>query len=439
MKMINNRNDNVNTRNLVVDILLAVTRDGEFSHIAIRDVLDKYRYLPKQDRAFITRLSQGTLERMIELDAIINQFSKTKVKKMKPVIAVILRSGVYQLKYMDSVPDSAACNEAVKLTVKRGFSGLKGFVNGVMRNIARNLDQIKLPDADKEPEKYLSVRYSVPEWIVARFIRQYGKEACEKSLEAFLQPHPTSVQVDTDRISMEEITASLQAQGITVTQNPEIKRALFLSGYEALDEIEEFENGLLYVQDTASMLAVELAAPKTGDTVIDVCAAPGGKSVYAARMIDETGHVESRDLTEYKVEMIEDNIERCQLSNMTAKVWDATEFDASAEEKADVVIADLPCSGLGVIGTKTDIKYNASEEKIQELAALQQEILQVVCRYVKPDGTLLYSTCTMTKEENEENVHKFLETHTEFELEQMRQCFPYEGCDGFFMAKMHRK
>lgn len=439
MKMINNRNDNVNTRNLVVDILLAVTRDGEFSHIAIRDVLDKYRYLPKQDRAFITRLSQGTLERMIELDAIINQFSKTKVKKMKPVIAVILRSGVYQLKYMDSVPDSAACNEAVKLTVKRGFSGLRGFVNGVMRNIARNLDQIKLPDADKEPEKYLSVRYSVPEWIVARFIRQYGKEACEKSLEAFLQPHPTSVQVDTDRISMEEITASLQAQGITVTQNPEIKRALFLSGYEALDEIEEFENGLLYVQDTASMLAVEMAAPKPGDTVIDVCAAPGGKSVYAARMIGETGHVESRDLTEYKVEMIEDNIERCQLSNMTAKVWDATEFDASAEEKADVVIADLPCSGLGVIGTKTDIKYNASEEKIQELAALQQEILQVVCRYVKPDGTLLYSTCTMTKEENEENVHKFLETHTEFELEQMRQCFPYERCDGFFMAKMHRK
>ena len=439
MKMINNRSDNVNTRNLVVDILLAVTRDGEFSHIAIRDVLDKYRYLPKQDRAFITRLSQGTLERMIELDAIINQFSKTKVKKMKPVIAVILRSGVYQLKYMDSVPDSAACNEAVKLTVKRGFSGLKGFVNGVMRNIARNLDQIKLPDADKEPEKYLSVRYSVPEWIVARFIRQYGKEACEKSLEAFLQPHLTSVQVDTDRISMEEITASLQAQGITVTQNPEIKRALFLSGYEALDEIEEFENGLLYVQDTASMLAVELAAPKPGDTVIDVCAAPGGKSVYAARMIGETGHVESRDLTEYKVEMIEDNIERCQLSNMTAKVWDATEFDASAEEKADVVIADLPCSGLGVIGTKTDIKYNASEEKIQELAALQQEILQVVCRYVKPDGTLLYSTCTMTKEENEENVHKFLETHTEFELEQMRQCFPYERCDGFFMAKMHRK
>ena len=187
------------------------------------------------------------------------------------------------------------------------------------------------------------------------------------------------------------------------------------------------------------MLAVELAAPKAGDQVIDVCAAPGGKSVYAARMIGADGHVEARDLTEYKVEMIEDNIDRCQLSNMEAKVWDAREFDPSAEEKADVVIADLPCSGLGVIGTKTDIKYNASEEKIAELAALQQEILGVVCRYVKAGGTLLYSTCTMTKEENEDNVHKFLAEHADFELEQMRQCFPYEGCDGFFMAKMHRK
>lgn len=437
--MTKGKSDNVNTRNLVVDILLAVTRDGEFSHIAIRDVLDKYRYLPKQDRAFITRLSQGTIERMIELDAIINQFSKTKVKKMKPVIAAILRSGVYQLKYMDSVPDSAACNEAVKLTVKRGFGGLKGFVNGVMRNIARNMEQIRYPDARKEPVSYLSVKYSVPEWLVQRFTAQYGAEACEKSLAAYLMPHPTSVQVDTHRISMDEIMDSLEKQGVTVTRNPQVERALFLSGYEALDEIEEFENGLLYVQDTASMLAVELAAPRPGDTVIDVCAAPGGKSVYAARMIGAEGHVEARDLTDYKVEMIEDNIDRCQLSNMTAKVWDARVFDEAAEKKADVIIADLPCSGLGVIGTKTDIKYNASEEKIAELAALQQEILDVVCRYVRPEGTLLYSTCTMTKEENEDNVQKFLESHEGFELEQMRQYFPYEGCDGFFMAKMRRR
>ena len=220
--MTNGRSDNVNTRNLVVDILLAVTRDGAFSHIAIRDVLDKYRYLPKQDRAFITRLSQGTIERMIELDAIINQFSKTKVKKMKPVIAAILRSGVYQLKYMDSVPDSAACNEAVKLTVKRGFGGLKGFVNGVMRTIARNMDQIRYPDAEKEPVRYLSVKYSVPEWLVQRFTEQYGAEACERSLAAYLMPHPTSGQGDTDRSAVEASIASLEQQGITVKRNEQV-------------------------------------------------------------------------------------------------------------------------------------------------------------------------------------------------------------------------
>ena len=435
----NSRSDNVNTRNLVVDILLAVTRDGAFSHIAIRDVLDKYRYLPKQDRAFITRLSQGTIERMIELDAIINQFSKTKVKKMKPVIAAILRSGVYQLKYMDSVPDSAACNEAVKLTVKRGFGGLKGFVNGVMRTIARNMDQIRYPDAEKEPVRYLSVKYSIPEWLVQRFTEQYGAEACERSLAAYLMPHPTSVQVDTDRSSVEEIIASLEQQGITVRRNEQVERALFLSGYEALDEIEEFENGLLYVQDTASMLAVELAAPKQGDHVIDVCAAPGGKSIHLAEMLDGTGSVESRDLTGYKTGLIEENISRYQIKNMTTKVWDATVPDESAEDTADVLVADLPCSGLGVLRKKTDIRYKMSRGQQEELEALQRRILDTVCSYVKKDGIMVYSTCTINPGENQENVAWFLGKHPEFELLDMEQIYPgTQVGDGFFYARLRR-
>ena len=452
----NSRSDNVNTRNLVVDILLAVTRDGAFSHIAIRDVLDKYRYLPKQDRAFITRLSQGTIERMIELDAIINQFSKTKVKKMKPVIAAILRSGVYQLKYMDSVPDSAACNEAVKLTVKRGFGGLKGFVNGVMRTIARNMDQIRYPDAEKEPVRYLSVKYSIPEWLVQRFTEQYGAEACERSLAAYLMPHPTSVQVDTDRSSVEEIIASLEQQGITVRRNEQVERALFLSGYEALDEIEEFENGLLYVQDTASMLAVELAAPKQGDHVIDVCAAPGGKSVYAARMIGEQGHVEARDLTEYKVGLIEENIARMELENIHAVCRDATVPDEAWKEKADIVLADLPCSGLGVFGKKPDLKYRVKEEDLKELAGLQRKILENAQAMVKKGGTLLYSTCTIDPMQNEENVLWFLKKYPQFSLNSIREklcpqlaeSVEEEGCiqllpgihcsDGFFIARLKK-
>ena len=430
--------EKVNTRDLVVDILLAVTRDGEFSHIAIRNVLDKYRYLPKQDRAFITRVSQGTLERMTEIDYIINQFSKTKVNKMKPVIRSIIRSGVYQLKYMDAVPDSAACNEAVKLAGKRGFSGLKGFVNGVLRNISRNLDRVEYPDEQKNPAEALSVRYSMPQWLVERFLKQYGQERCIHILDAFLREKSTSIRVNTESISVEELQASLESQGIWVKKNSMLPYALFITGYEALDGIPEFEEGLFYVQDTASMMVAETASPKPGDFVLDVCAAPGGKSVHMAQLLSGTGMVEDRDLTEYKAEMIRENAERCRISNLRVKVWDALIFDESMEQQADVVIADLPCSGLGVIGTKTDIKYKISEEKIHSLCELQSRILDVVHRYVKPQGILMYSTCTMTPEENDIQVSQFLLRHPEYTLLSQRQLLPDEGCDGFFIAKLQK-
>ena len=190
----------VNDRELILEILLAVTRDGEYSHIALRNVLENYQYLDKSERAFITRVTEGTLERMIELDYIINQFSKTKVNKMKPVIRTIIRSAVYQLKYMDSVPDSAVCNEAVKLAGKRGFSGLKGFVNGVLRNISRNLDNVKYPDKS-DTVKWLSVMYSMPEWIITEWLKNYDREMVEKMLQAFLAERPTTIRCNLSQIS----------------------------------------------------------------------------------------------------------------------------------------------------------------------------------------------------------------------------------------------
>lgn len=430
--------EQVNTRNLVVDILLEVTGNGEFSHVVIRNVLDKYRYLPHRDRAFIKRLSEGTLERMIELDYIINLFSKTKVNKMKPVIRAILRSGVYQLLYMDAVPDAAVCNEAVKLAAKRGFSGLKGFVNGVLRTIARKREEIAWPSVENEPVRALSVRYSMPEWIVERFLEQYGTARTADILQAFLSRKDTCVRVDVSRIAPEEMIASLKRQGIRVEQDERLPYALHIDGYDTLDDIREFEEGLLYVQDIASMMVAELSGVKKDDFVLDVCAAPGGKSIHIAQMLGGTGMVEARDVTDYKVAMLEENIERCGVSNMRAMCRDACQPDPSMESRADLVIADLPCSGLGVIGAKTDIKYNASLEKIRELAALQRQILEVVHRYVKPGGTLMYSTCTMTPEENQENVKWFLANHPEFHQKQERQFLPDEGCDGFFIAGLIR-
>ena len=431
--------EQINPRNLVIDILLAVNRDGEFSHIAVREVLDKYRYLPHRDRAFIKRVSEGTIERQIEMDYIISQFSDIKIKKMKPVIRAILESGVYQIFYMDAVPDSAVCNEAVKLAVKRGFAGLKGFVNGVLRSIIRNRETIIWPSREQEPLRAASVRYSMPEWIVKLFFGQFGQERSIHILEAFLDKHSTCIRVDINKRSPEEVKRSLEGQGISVFPVEGVPEAFYIDGYDTLDEIPEFEAGILYVQDVSSMMVAKKALEDCSGRhlfVLDVCAAPGGKSIHMAQLLGDSGMVEARDLTEYKTGMIEENRERCGIRNIRTKVWDALLFDASMEEAADIVIADLPCSGLGVAGGKTDLKYKVLPGQIPELAALQRSILSVVRRYVKPGGILMYSTCTVTEEENQNNMAWFLRSFPEFSLEEERQYLPDEGCDGFYIAKL---
>ena len=437
------------TRELVLGILLEVTRDGEYSHIALRNVLNKYQYLDKKERAFITRVTEGTLEHMIEIDYIINQFSSTKVNKMKPVIRCILRSAVYQLKYMDSIPDSAVCNEAVKLAEKKGFRNLKGFVNGVLRNIARNLDSLTYPDD-------LSIQYSMPEWILNQWLKEYDKATVETMLKDFQADKPTTIRVNLNQMSKEELTNSLKKEGVHVENHPYLPYALWISGYDYLADLESFQNGAFYVQDISSMLVSHIADPKEGDTVIDVCAAPGGKSLHMAELLKGTGYVEARDLTDYKVSLIQENIMRSGITNMSAVKWDATVLDEEKIESADIVIADLPCSGLGVLGKKTDLKYKTSEEIQKSLVALQREILSKVQAYVKPNGTLVYSTCTIQKDENKGNVMWFLENFQEFELvsikenlcEELQEDVEMEGClqflpgkhksDGFFIAKFRK-
>lgn len=437
--------DGVNIRELVLGILLSVTKEEEYSHIALSAVLDKYQYLSKQERSFITRVSEGTLENMIEIDYIINQFSKTKVNKMKPVIRCILRMSVYQLKYMDSVPDSAACNEAVKLAERKGFRNLKGFVNGVLRSVGRNIDNIEYPNEKEEPIYAMSVKYSIPAWILLQWSRDYGVDKAKSIARAFKKDRQTAIRVNLTKTTPEQLTESLTTQNITaesvkIKEYPDFDYAMRISGYDYLAGILEFQEGMFTVQDVSSMLVTHVAAPKPGDYVIDVCGAPGGKSLHAAELMQGEGMVEARDLTDYKVGFIEENIRRCGMQNVCAKQMDARVLDKDSIDKADLVIADLPCSGLGVLGKKTDIRYRMTEEKERSLAALQREILSVICQYVKPKGTLMYSTCTIDRMENEENTAWFLRQNPQFELVMERQIFPDEGeGDGFYMAKMIRK
>lgn len=444
----------VNERELVLGILLEITKNGEHEHIILRNTLSKYQYLEKRERAFITRVVEGTLEHMIEIDYIINQFSKVKVNKMKPVIRTIIRSAVYQILYMDSVPNSAVCNEAVKLAAKRGFVNLKGFVNGVLRNIDRNVSNIQYPGRENMLE-YMSIKYSMPMWILEKWQKSYDLETMEKMLQGFLEEKGTTIRCNLHRISKEELIQKLREEQVTVKEHPYLDYALEISGYDYLGDLESFEDGDFQVQDLSSMLVAEVAEPKEGDSVIDVCAAPGGKSLHIADKLRGTGHVEARDLTDYKVELIWDNIERAQVENMEAVKQDALVFDEASEEKAEIVIADLPCSGLGVIGEKADIKYNMTEPLQEELEKLQREILSVVHRYVKPGGTLVYSTCTINEGENIENVRWFLSQYPEFEQVSVESVLcdalkgsVKDGClqllpgihesDGFFIAKFHK-
>lgn len=403
----------MNLRELILDMLLEIERDGTYSNILIRNVLDKYDYLPPREKAFIKRTSEGTLERRIQLDYIIDTYSKVPVRKMKPLIRNLLRMSVYQIIFMDGVPDPAVCNEAVKLAGKRKFQSLKGFVNGVLRSIIREKSRINYPDRDKEPARYLSVLYSMPEFLIHMWIGDYGIKQTEIMIKAMLEIHPVTIRLKEQQGSktISELVREIEQSGAGITKHPYLPYAYNLTHMEGIHNIPGFEEGLITVQDVSSMLCVECAGIKEGDFVLDVCAAPGGKSTHAAEKLNGTGKVLARDISEEKTELIRENAERQHSENMIIEVYDACAYDDSLREKADVLIADLPCSGLGILGKKRDIKYNVTDSSLEELPLLQKRILAVVWQYVKAGGTLVYSTCTVQKKENEEIVRWFLDTY----------------------------
>ena len=469
-------------RALALDLLLEAERGTEYENTLLKGTLDKYDYLNGRDKAFLKRLVDGVTERQLQLDYILEQFSSLPVRKMKPLIRCVLRMGVYQILFMDGVPDSAACNEAVKLAKKRRFAQLSGFVNGVLRKLCSQKNALAWPDREKEPVRFLSVRYSMPEWIVRRWMEEYGAEKTEVMLKALLEKRPLTIRL-SERLSEKERESLLQAfreQGCNPVPHPlfgvepsEERPVYMLECAEGVASLPGFAEGAFAVQDAASMMAVECAGIRelvrhrrqeagTGPAeaaedlfVLDVCAAPGGKACQAAELLEGTGMVLARDLTEGKIAYIRDNAARLRLSNLHAQVWDARELDETILERADVVLADLPCSGLGVMGRKADIRYRVSPESLSGVAALQREILGTVWKYVKPGGLLLYSTCTLNREENENMAAWFWQQFPfmpkepaaslpascrEGEPEGCVRFLPGEnGTDGFFIACFRRK
>jgi 16S rRNA (cytosine967-C5)-methyltransferase len=333
---------------------------------------------------------------------------------------------------MDHTPDRAACDEAVKLAAKRGFSALTGFVNGILRNIARQKGQIPYPDSEKEPLRCLSVRYSLPEWLIEKWQQEYGLATTEAILGGLLAERPLTLRWRGGQ------PAPLQGWGENVVWRPHpyLDYAYELTGVDDVAALPGYGEGQFAIADAGSMLAVEMAGIKGGDHVVDVCAAPGGKALHAA---ETAAWVKARDISEAKCQMLRENAARLKQTNLDIAVHDATVYDESLHETADVLLADLPCSGLGVIARKPDIKYRATPVSLAETSELQRRILAVVWQYVKPGGALLYSTCTLNHDENAGMMAWFTANYP-FEIEEERTLLPgIDPTDGFYICRLRRK
>ena len=431
-------------REAALRALVACEQQGAWSDGFLKKIL-RTAGLDSRDAALTTRLCFGVLQNRLLLDHYLGKLSTVKLEKMEPAVRNALRLGAYQVLFLDRVPDHAAVSEAVDLARKGSKNPRSaGLVNGVLRSLVRQKDSL-------EPPEDPAVRYSHPRWLADLFTRRLGREEAAALMAADNGEPPTCAQVNTTKATVEAVADSLRAEGVEVTPHPWLPNCLLLSHTGSLEELTAFRDGLFYIQDAAAKLAVLAADPREGMDVLDACAAPGGKSFAAAIAMEGRGKVVSCDIHPHKMDLIRAGAKRLGLDCITAQVLDGKECKEEYLDGFDLVLADVPCSGLGIIRKKPDIRYK-DPKPLEGLPRVQKAILDNVCRYVKPGGVLLYATCTLLERENEDVVRAFLDKHKDFTLERfqlpgdfegaregMVTCWPHRhGTDGFFFAKLRR-
>lgn len=421
-------------RKTAYEVLLQIEKNQSYSNLELnRRIQERKPEAP----ALVRELVYGVLENRIYLDYLLAQLIPKGLSGVKKPVKVLLRLGLYQMIFMDSVPAYAAVNETVKLA-RKAAPGRDGFVNGVLRGYQRRKDTLALPDRSRDPKGYLSVRYSCDPWIVDLWTEQYGQAKAEAMLAAGNRRPALSIRVNLLRTSRQALAAILTDKGFSVWESEDSQRLLFVKG-SGLLETEAYSQGLFSVQDTASLLAAETLAPKPGETVYDVCAAPGGKTLAMAEMMENKGLIKAFDIYPHKLALIEREAARLGVSMIETAEKDGTAACRGLDRTADRVLVDGPCSGLGVIRRKPEIKYRAVDDQGRSLAEKQLQLLTEASRYVKPGGYLLYSTCTVNRIENEQTASRFLAENSDFQKESAQQLFPDEGeHDGFFICRMRR-
>ncbi|HJV67028.1 MAG TPA: 16S rRNA (cytosine(967)-C(5))-methyltransferase RsmB [Geomonas sp.] len=443
-----------NPRRAAFDILLRIEKERSFADILLDHELTK-GMITGADRGLLTELVYGVLRRQAALDHIIGQFSKQRIEKLEHVVRLLLRLGLYQMFYLDRVPVSAAVNETVNLA-KELAPRASGFINAILRNADRGRDRITYPDRETSPVQYLSVRYSHPAWLVAQWCEQLGIEDAEALAAAMAEPPPLTVRTNTLRVSRSELMERLSEEGVSCSETPWSADGLRLNHSGAITRLPSFQGGLFTVQDESSQLAPLFLDAQSGDRVLDACAAPGGKTTQIAQLMGDKGEILACDVSQKKLRMIKETCERLGISSVRTFAMDAT---APSNAIKDVtfakILVDAPCSGLGVIRRNPEGKWWKSAADLPPLATTQLAILENLSGYLEAGGTLLYATCSTTRQENEEVIDRFLERHPEFVAEDLRALFPSlaplftdrgffrswphrDGMDGFFAARLKK-
>lgn len=436
-----------NPRRVALDVLYEVENGGAYANIALNDFL---RQTPDsaERSAFITELVYGTLRMRGTVDYILSQFYSKPLQKLPLKILLILRMGVYQLCFMSRIPESAAVNESVKLAKKYGHQGTVSLTNAVLRNVARNKDSISYPDKDKNPVEFIAAVSSHPLWLVEEWVRRFGFADTLAMCEFDNQPAPFTMRVNTLRISRENALQKLSNAGITAEALDFPLDGIKVTGGDPAAFIRE---GLLYPQQQSSMLAAHALAPKAACRVLDVCAAPGGKTTHMAALMQNQGEIRAFDLHEHKLELIKSNAARLGIDIIKTHQADSRNLDTVPDDWADYILVDAPCSGLGVLRSRPDSRWRKTPETSAEIAGTAYEILCEAARKLKPGGIMLFSTCTISETENEENVRRFLAEHQNFSPAAI-ECYPelfdgrsslqvlpqIHGIEGFFFARFRR-
>ena len=431
-------------RQVAFEALLKVHRDGAYSNLVVDSLLKENKDLDERDKSFVCNLVYGTLDRLIVIDYNLGLYLNQPVKKLKPELHTILRMGTYQLLFMDKVPSRAAVNESVNLAKFNKSSFAASLVNAVLRRVSDN--GIRLPEGSETDPEFLSVKYSCPEWIIKLWIDSYGIENAVSLAEKALEAAPVVIRVNTTKTTTDELIWKLAEEGVIAEKTDVVPNALIISNTGSVEELDSYKNGFFHAQDIASQLCCMALDAKEGETVFDLCAAPGGKTFTVAENMNNTGVVRSFDVYQSRVELIKNGAKRLGLDNVYSYLSDASIFNENYDF-ADKVLCDVPCSGLGIIRRKPEIRFKNKSE-IEALPELQYRILCNATKYLKDGGRLVYSTCTLNPKENSDICDRFLNEHPEFEAVRVHNNLPRYGeedkyltlmphihnTDGFFVA-----